>query len=254
MGCLNDRESMSPEETVLSRNERFLCFHINDATEFDLTVRKFCSGEIMNTNQFEKSFRSLGLPTKAINANKYIPDYYKQYLDKGGWVKNKLLVLGIMHARGEVDEKLSLLYDVADAHSENEALASDLEALLADMLTTSITFLSKLIPESQRMKSKPAGNYLVSLEKKIPTALQYLKSVIIKEDNSLTKDAFLDRIRRAGLGKIADSTGLREVVISLNEEKDKPVEKKPPAPQPPLSRKTTRLKTVVEINESNLED
>ena len=214
MGCVRDTDRRSQEETLLSSNERLLGIRNCTAEEVDLVVRKYCSTTTVKEAAFELIWRKLKLSTKEIPACKLIPDFYKGV--KGtieGLSRNRLLVLGIMHAEGSTWAKLDLLFDVADVKCEDKANSDVLSKVFEEMLELATKQTRKLVSQQQISRFPSIFSYFNLLEEGRANAQHYLQVRLLKKDIVLGREKFLSRVRRAGIDNIAECDGLRALVL-----------------------------------------
>ena len=207
MGCSEDRDRQSFEETELRSNITALGFHRHNSEALDLCFRKYSQGEFISPGQLAFILRQLRLPG-AQSGHSAVAQFYESLQTDQGYKRRHLIVASVLLGNADLNIKANLLFEAFDDDASRQLELSEFETMWEVLETLAL----KHLPAMLQVPSKAVQAYLDRLPNGTQTARAEIKAELFRGAESIDMVGFRSMV---GLVKLRPLVDLSEFRVLL---------------------------------------
>mmetsp|Transcript_12325 Transcript_12325/g.23393 ORF Transcript_12325/g.23393 Transcript_12325/m.23393 type:complete len:304 (+) Transcript_12325:370-1281(+) len=214
MGCTSSRTKLSAEETYLTTHEAELHYGDQHATQVDLVFRKYSYQSHVNPSQLQNAASKLNLRITNYSTFNLIEPFYNGLKQEGSIHLLHLLLLGLFLAKGSVEEKARLLFEVYDDLNTEEVQAPVIKKILSDLYDIAVNRLPKLVAEPHHADAGNLRQYLAKIAHVKELAIEKAYKGIVGTGATVKKVAFVTSFSSDSFKALLSTTGFRGYFFS----------------------------------------
>ena len=134
-----------------------------------------------------------------------------------GYCLKKLVCVGILLGKGEIDRKAEILLQNYDRDCSGEIDLEEFSTMIEDMFSVSVYAAVELAKYLDNSLASDLDKYLKKLKKSQTTLKIFVQFIMSmgKENEPIKSDNFLTTFKDSKMKKLASSNGIRELALEL---------------------------------------
>lgn len=210
MGCTWNRHDLSQEEQSILHEETILGYGRHQSVYIDMILRKHSHLAKLNKKQFNQAANHLKLKVCEFERHTKICDFYSSFQHLQDYDLKMMLVLGILHGQGKLEDKAKLLFEIYDVNGNEETDKKHLYDMLIDMSTVAIDKVAILVVDNPGCSEYKVKQYLSHCNSVKIKNIDKVISQILVGRTSISKSKFVDKMMVIEKGQLLSTHGLRK--------------------------------------------
>lgn len=213
MGCSEDKNRISFEETELRSNIKALGFHRHESEVLDMSFRKYSQGDTISPRQLSFILRQLRLPGPE-GGNLAVAKFYNSLKVDKGYQRRSLIVVCVLLGQAEENVKADLLFEAFDDDASRLLELAEFETLWEVLEALTLTHL----PAMLQVPSQTVQAYLKRLPNGVQEAKDMIKAELFRGGESIDMLRFRYMVTHSKLRPLLDPSELRTMIADYNVE------------------------------------
>ena len=225
MGCYESRIGMTEEEFCIIINQRFLGYAHHTARQIEFCFKRFSRNGRLNSTQFSEACKHLQINVAGLSTpDSSIAKVYAKLKSGEDYLCQKLVAMGLLLGTGELEDKVTLLFEHCDDDFTGKIQAATFRSLLNDIISVSIEALPLCsVGKGENMCSQDEmTTYVTTLSKAKNSASDAIMKKLFGTAQEVTKEEFINAAKTGEAVSLLSSHGVRKFLVETHKKQGDP--------------------------------